>query len=136
MPRPGRRMDERGGGEESGAWSRREEEEVEEGRRRSRRRRAECSAVYGHIGNMRNGAPPPAAEAALIAPLCPAAPPTRLPATKGPDCCRRGAGGCPGWPPTRGLHSLTSQLNLSAFCGIVGARRDCVARVKGVLGGV
>ena len=37
---------------------------------------------------------------------------------------------------SRGLHSFTSQLNLSAFCGIGGARRDCVARVKGVSGGV
>jgi len=36
----------------------------------------------------------------------------------------------------RGLHSFPSQLNLSAFYGIGGARRDCVARVKGVLGGV
>ena len=36
----------------------------------------------------------------------------------------------------RGLHSFTSQLNLNAFYGIGGARRDCVARVKGVLGGV
>jgi hypothetical protein len=36
----------------------------------------------------------------------------------------------------RGLHSLTSQLNLSAFNGMGGARMDCVARVKGVLGGV
>ena len=36
----------------------------------------------------------------------------------------------------RGLHSFTSQLNLSALYGIRGARRDCVARVKGVLGGV
>jgi len=34
-----------------------------------------------------------------------------------------------------GLHSFTSQLNLSAFYGIGGARRNCVARVKGVLGG-
>ena len=32
----------------------------------------------------------------------------------------------------RGLHSLTSQLNLSAIYGIGGARRGCVARVKGV----
>ena len=32
----------------------------------------------------------------------------------------------------RGLHSFTSQLNLSAFYGIGGARRGCVARVKGV----
>jgi len=32
---------------------------------------------------------------------------------------------------------LTSQLNLSAFCGIIGgARRGCVARVKGVLEGL
>jgi len=36
----------------------------------------------------------------------------------------------------RGLHSSTLQLNLSALYGIGGARRDCVARVKGVLGGV
>jgi hypothetical protein len=36
----------------------------------------------------------------------------------------------------RDLHSFTSQLNLSAFYGIRGARRDCVARVKGLLGGV
>jgi hypothetical protein len=34
----------------------------------------------------------------------------------------------------RGLHSSTSQLNLSAFCGIRGARRGCVARVKGGYG--
>ena len=33
----------------------------------------------------------------------------------------------------RGLHSFTSQLNLSAFYGIGGARRGCVARAKGVL---
>jgi hypothetical protein len=32
----------------------------------------------------------------------------------------------------RGLHSLTSQLNLSALCGIGGALRGCVAHVKGV----
>jgi hypothetical protein len=32
----------------------------------------------------------------------------------------------------RGLHSLTSQLNLSALYGIGGARRGCVAHVKGV----
>jgi len=36
----------------------------------------------------------------------------------------------------RGLHSVTSQLNLSAFCGTGGARRGYVARVKGVLEGV
>jgi hypothetical protein len=36
----------------------------------------------------------------------------------------------------RGLHSSTSQLNSSAFYGIGGARRGCVARVKGALGGV
>jgi hypothetical protein len=36
----------------------------------------------------------------------------------------------------RGLHSSTSQLNLSAFYGRGGARRGCVARVRGVLGGV
>ena len=32
----------------------------------------------------------------------------------------------------RGLPSFTSQLNLSAFYGIGGARRGCAARVKGV----
>jgi hypothetical protein len=32
----------------------------------------------------------------------------------------------------RGLHSSTSQLDLSAFYGIGGACRDCVARVRGV----
>ena len=43
---------------------------------------------------------------------------------------RSGVGG-------RGLHSFTSQLNLSAFYGIGGVRRDCVAGVlKGFLGGV
>jgi hypothetical protein len=37
----------------------------------------------------------------------------------------------------RGLHSSTFQLNyLSALYGIGGARRGCVARVQGVLGGV
>ena len=36
----------------------------------------------------------------------------------------------------RGLHSSTFQLNLSALYGIGGARRGCVARVEGVLGGV
>jgi hypothetical protein len=30
------------------------------------------------------------------------------------------------------LHSFASQLNLSAFYGLGGTRRDCVARVKGV----
>jgi len=39
-------------------------------------------------------------------------------------------------PDGRGFHSFTSQLNLSVFCGIGGARRGCVARNKGVLGGV
>jgi len=39
-------------------------------------------------------------------------------------------------PPGRGLHSSTSELNLSALCGMGGARRGCVARVQGVLGGV
>ena len=35
-------------------------------------------------------------------------------------------------PGPRGLHSYTSQLNLSTLNGIGGARRDCVARVTGV----
>jgi len=37
---------------------------------------------------------------------------------------------------SRGLHSSTFQLKLSALYGIGGARRGCVARVKGELGGV
>jgi hypothetical protein len=36
----------------------------------------------------------------------------------------------------RGSHSSTFQLNLSALYGIGGAQRGCVARVKGVSGGV
>jgi hypothetical protein len=36
---------------------------------------------------------------------------------------------------SRGLHSFTSQLNLSALYGIEGARRGYVARVEGTLGG-
>ena len=36
----------------------------------------------------------------------------------------------------RGLRSFTSQLNVSAFHGIGGARKGCVARFKGALGGV
>jgi hypothetical protein len=39
-------------------------------------------------------------------------------------------------PPCRGLHSFTSQLNLSALYRIRGARRGFVARGKGVAGGV
>jgi hypothetical protein len=39
-------------------------------------------------------------------------------------------------PASRGLHSCSFQLNLRAMYGIGGARRDCVARVKGGLGGV
>jgi len=44
-------------------------------------------------------------------------------------------------PPSGGFlgrvsHSSTSQLNLSAFNGIGGARRGCVARVEGVLEGL
>jgi hypothetical protein len=49
------------------------------------------------------------------------------------------AGGrCPAsWPARgRGLRWFTSQLNLSASYGIGGARRGCVARVKGVSRGV
>jgi hypothetical protein len=42
-----------------------------------------------------------------------------------------------GWVPRcRGLHSSTFQLDLSALYGIGGARWDCVARIKGELGGV
>jgi len=39
-------------------------------------------------------------------------------------------------PQTRGLHSPTVQLNLSALYRIGGPRRGCVARVTGALGGV
>jgi len=38
-------------------------------------------------------------------------------------------------PGARGLHSSTFQLNLSALYGIRRARRGCVARIRGVLGG-
>jgi hypothetical protein len=38
-------------------------------------------------------------------------------------------------PVLRGLHSSTSQLNLSAFHAMGGARRGRVARVKGMLWG-
>jgi len=41
-----------------------------------------------------------------------------------------------GQPHGRGLHSFTSQLNLSALYGIGGARNRCVARVTGMLWGV
>jgi len=36
----------------------------------------------------------------------------------------------------RGLHSSTSELNMSALYEIGGARRGYVARVKGVSGGI
>ena len=35
----------------------------------------------------------------------------------------------------RALHSSTFQLNVSALYGIGGARRGCVARVKGIFRG-
>ena len=41
-----------------------------------------------------------------------------------------------GDPMSRGLHSSTVQLNLSASYGIGGARRGCVARAKWELGAV
>ena len=43
------------------------------------------------------------------------------------------AGGGAGEGGGRGLNSFTSQLNLSALYGIGGARRGCVARVRGCL---
>jgi len=49
-------------------------------------------------------------------------------------CYRRPAAGGAAQVDTRGLHSSTFQLNLSALYGIGDARRGCVARVKGVLG--
>jgi hypothetical protein len=45
---------------------------------------------------------------------------------------RRPASAAP--PAARGLQSSTFQLNLSALYGIGGARRGCVARVKGCEG--
>jgi len=44
----------------------------------------------------------------------------------------RGGGAHGGGAAQRGLHSFTSQLNLSVFYGMGGARRGCVARIKGV----
>ena len=37
---------------------------------------------------------------------------------------------------TRGLHSFIFQLNVSAFCGIGSAFRDCLGGVSGVSGGI
>ena len=62
---------------------------------------------------------------------------------RGASCAREERGAPPraGRPPRhlhrrrprgRGLHSSTFQLNLSALYGIGGARRGCIARVKGV----
>jgi hypothetical protein len=45
-------------------------------------------------------------------------------------------GGAAGGAHGRGLHSFTSQLNLSAVYGMGGSRMGCVARVKAVIGGV
>ena len=56
------------------------------------------------------------------------------PRTWPPRAGRRGPAPRP--PPPRGLHSSTFQLNLSALHGIWSARSGCVARVKGVSGGV
>jgi hypothetical protein len=39
-------------------------------------------------------------------------------------------------PQTRGLHSSTFQLNISAFCGIGGALRGCLASFQEVAGGM
>ena len=39
-------------------------------------------------------------------------------------------------PTSRGLRSSTFRVNLSALYGIGGARKGCVARVKGLSGGV
>jgi hypothetical protein len=38
-------------------------------------------------------------------------------------------------PLLRGLHFLTSELNFSIVYGIGGARRDCVSRANGGVGG-
>jgi hypothetical protein len=58
-------------------------------------------------------------------------------------CSRDGAGdgvvGCVGARGSlrgRGLHSFTSQLNLSAFCGIEGTLRGFLGGVWGVSGGI
>jgi hypothetical protein len=34
-----------------------------------------------------------------------------------------------GWPESRGLHSSTFRLNVSAFCGIEGAFKGCLGGV-------
>jgi len=39
-------------------------------------------------------------------------------------------------PATRGLHSFTFQINVSAFCGIGGIYRVCLRGAQGVQGGV
>jgi hypothetical protein len=39
-------------------------------------------------------------------------------------------------PATRGLHSFTFQINVSAFCGIGGVYRVCLRGAQGVQGGV
>ena len=39
-------------------------------------------------------------------------------------------------PDTRGLHSSTFRLNVSAFCGIGGAFWDCLGAAYGVLRGI
>jgi hypothetical protein len=46
------------------------------------------------------------------------------------------AGDAQAQPLARGLHAFTFQLNLSALYGTGGARRGCVAGVKGGSGGV
>ena len=40
-----------------------------------------------------------------------------------------------GVPRSRGLHSSTFRLNVSAFCGIGVASRGCLGGVQKVLGG-
>jgi hypothetical protein len=57
-------------------------------------------------------------------------------AARAPEAPPSSRSGCRCRPRCRGLHSFTSQLNLSAFYGIGGACRGCVAHVQGVLWGV
>jgi len=69
------------------------------------------------------GRPGPAARAwsrgcAESRRACPAAACWRRPARSETGGCTRYPGWCGSPPATRGLHSSTFQLNLSAFCGI------------------
>jgi len=72
----------------------------------------------------RVAAPPTESVVArAVAPLAASTPMSNLPLTARVDKAV--------WPVTRGLHSSTFQLNLSAFCGIGGAFRGCLRGCMG-----